>query len=549
MSQSLTTAVEEKYGHDMRDSQAKHSSSAQEEVTDSDSASESEDEGLLATQEVDNEISATLSAIRSRDPRVYDKSYQFYNQRRADDSGSLDNTRKAKPTTLQDYHRQNLLDNGTEVEQDRPSPASPADERDSFRQDLIQQMHQAVGDEDKSNDSESEKEFLRAKRKPEQAEVSEKRDLPSITAADTDPDAFLNTLMASRAWVPHDRADLHPFESDDEDEERRADEFEEAYNMRFEDPARANEKLISHSRNAAAEYSVRREDSKGRKRAREADKLRKEEARQQKEAEKARLRNLRVEQAHEKLKQFKEAAGLKSKDLSVEEWSRFLNAGFDEEKWDQEMQTRFGAQYYEGERDDDDDGDVENGLMEGSNRSKRSTKPKWADDIDIKDIVPGFQDADDAHFSLSDLDSNQDAHQMEADSEPIDGFTQPKSARSRKKMNATDRKKRARKEHRKIEEMVDSRLPLDTATAQNSSNAPSGPFRYRETSPTSFGLTTRDILFAEDKSLNQHHGLKRLASFRDRARKDKDKHKLDKKRLRKWRKETFGDRKPPADTS
>jgi protein KRI1 len=71
-------------------------------------------------------------------------------------------------------------------------------------------------------------------------------------------------------------------------------------------------------------------------------------------------------------------------------------------------------------------------------------------------------------------------------------------------------------------------------------------FRYRETSPTSFGLTARDILMADDTALNQFAGLKKMAAFRDAEKKRKDKKALGKKaRLRQWRKETFGNEDGP----
>jgi protein KRI1 len=71
-------------------------------------------------------------------------------------------------------------------------------------------------------------------------------------------------------------------------------------------------------------------------------------------------------------------------------------------------------------------------------------------------------------------------------------------------------------------------------------------FRYRETSPTSFGLTPADILMAPDSQLNQFAGLKKMASFRDPEKKRKDKKHLGKKaRLRQWRKETFGNEDGP----
>jgi protein KRI1 len=89
---------------------------------------------------------------------------------------------------------------------------------------------------------------------------------------------------------------------------------------------------------------------------------------------------------------------------------------------------------------------------------------------------------------------------------------------------------------------VDSKMALDIPTKSKQPTR----FRYRETSPTSFGLTAADILMAPDTSLNQFAGLKKMASFRDLDKKRKDKKHLGKKaRLRQWRKETFGNENGP----
>jgi protein KRI1 len=111
-----------------------------------------------------------------------------------------------------------------------------------------------------------------------------------------------------------------------------------------------------------------------------------------------------------------------------------------------------------------------------------------------------------------------------------------KTKKDRMKEKA-EAKRASRKERRAIEEMVDANLPI--------AHAPITGFRYRETSPTSFGLSARDILFADDTALNQFAGLKKMATWRDPERKAKEAKKLSKKgRLRQWRKDTFG--KPEA---
>lgn len=530
--------MEEKYGKQNANGNIARSEG------DSDSSDEDEDEGDLATEEVDDAISRTLQAIRAKDPRVYDKNHTFY-QQQVNARNAPREAPKSKAVNLQEYHRNNLLNGVKEEDEKEPPLRTYAEEQDALRSDMVKQMHGAA-DDVASDDSEAGDDFLKAKARP--AEKPSQLELPSVSNADEDPEGFLSSLMASRAWVPKDRTQLHPFESDDEEEDDRADEFEHAYNMRFEDPERANETLKSHSRKAAEEYSVRREEPKGRKKAREIEKSRRDAERQEREEEKARLRNLRIEHAHQKLQQLKEAAGMKDADIPVEEWSNFLEAAFDSDKWDEEFQKRFGDKYYSQK----DILPAKNGLDIDEDDIK---KPKWDDDIDIGDIVPDFQEDEDAEFSLSDDDNapmdgvaNDDMdNDIDDAKESVPRKGEAGSKRKRDE-ERSERKRRARKEHRKIEEMVDNDLTTDLLPANGSSKRPDGPFRYRATSPTSFGLNARDILFADDRDLNQHHGLKKLAAFRDRQRKEKDRRRLDKKKLQKWRKETFGDRHGPSST-
>ncbi|PFH61014.1 hypothetical protein XA68_18379 [Ophiocordyceps unilateralis] len=61
-------------------------------------------------------------------------------------------------------------------------------------------------------------------------------------------------------------------------------------------------------------------------------------------------------------------------------------------------------------------------------------------------------------------------------------------------------------------------------------------------------MTPLDILLApSDQSLNQFVSLKKLAPFRDPAKKRRDRRQLAKRaRLRQWRKDVFGRRGPPT---
>lgn len=518
--------MEEKYG------KAKANGHTANDGADDDSSSEEseDDDGELATQELDDEIFATLQAIKSKDPRLYEKDKSFY---RTSEQAGQDATKqkKDKPVTLKDYHRQNLVSdmNGRE-DMDEGNPLSYDAEQKQLKDSLINGILEASDDESDDDMDEDDKDgFFKAKSKPEAPKPKEAAPL-DLAAADNDPERYLTNFMASRAWVPEGSAKWQPFESDDEDEMAKADKFEEAYNLRFEEPNRANETLLSHSRKTVADYSVRREKANPRKRARDADKSRKEEERRIKDEEKARLRSLKLEQASKKLKEFKKAAGLGADGMAMDQWNEFLDAGWDSDKWDKEMQQRFGDNYYA-------DRDAASSEDDAAKSSKKLKKPKWDDDIAIGDIVPDFEEGDNAEFSLSEEDEQPEG-QANGDK------AKDRKAKARDK---AEKKRDTRKERRKLEEAVDKSLATEILPASASSKRPSGPFRYRDTSPTSFGLNAHDILMAEDSSLNQFAGLKKLATFRDPERKKKDTKRLSKKaNLRQWRKETFGDEAGPT---
>jgi protein KRI1 len=536
---------------------------------DSSSGSDEDDVAELATADLDQEIFATLQAIKNKDPRVYDPEVKFYKEfdPEAVESGAQDVGKSEKPMYLQDYHRQNYLAGKTGAEEDEEDDSLPVQtyqqEQDQLKRELVGSMHAAVKGGEVSEEDNAD-EFLVAKSR------SRHEDLPGVVKkkekkakkitdtdireADKDPETFLSNFMAARAWLPSDGARFQPLESDDSDEDARADEYEEAYNLRFEDPAKANEKLASFARDVG-KYGVRREEKTGRAKARDRERELKEALKREREEDKARLRKLKIEQAEEKVKRIKEAAGLRADDvLDLAEWREVIDGDFEDDKWEEEMKKRFGEDYYaagEGEDDSDDE-------LADKKKKRKVKKPKWDDDIDIGDLVPDFDSGDKPTVSLSDIeddDVNGGAALEEGSaSEGSDAEAEQPRKKSKSKKDRTkekaEAKRAARKQRQQIETLVDSKLPIDLAggssTQQTSSkSAPTG-FRYRETSPTTFGLTPRDILFASDAALNNFAGLKKLAAFRDEERKKRERKKLSKKgRVKMWRRETFGREEPP----
>jgi protein KRI1 len=535
--------VEEKLGKTSafgKNSRSDRANDGNEQDDESESDSEDEDdEGILATGALDSAIHETLQAIRSKDPRVYDGKTTFYAG--VDDTEMPEKTSEPKPMFLRDYHRENILKatNG-EVEDEAVAPKTYAQEQEHLKHAIVKEMHAAADDDEDENEDDDEEEDGFLVRKEKKADTSSEPPVKiteeDVVEADKDPEKFLSNFLAARAWVPTDRANFQPFESDDEQEDQRAEAFEEAYNLRFEDPTKLNEHLVTHARDTAAKFSVRREEPSARKRKRDAEMAKKDEEKKQRETERARLRKLKIEQLQEQVEKIRNAAGIKASEISDEDWARFLDEGWDDKQWEEEMKKRFGDDYYAaGEAADDEEEDEAE-----KSKKKRLKKPTWDDDIDIKDLVPDFDDEGEAASDESDADE-----EMAEGDEDGDGEAAPRKKKDRIR-EKKDKQKEARKERQRIEKIVDKSLQLEPSLLPGSSKKYSATFRYRESSPVSFGLTARDILMAEDRHLNQYAGLKKLASFRDPEKKKRDRKRLGKKaRLREWRKETFGNEDGP----
>jgi protein KRI1 len=533
--------------------------------SESSSEDETEDEdGFLVTNDLDQEISATLAAIKNKDPRIYDKSAVFYKPFDAE-TDLPSKEQKEKPVFLKDYHRERYMrgDAGADDynDDDPDKPKTYVQEQADLKKSILAEINKATADDDSEGWSGDEA-FIKPKARQAAEPVLEPSAVKitelDVVNADRDPDAYLSKFMASRAWEPEDGEGpkWQAFESDDgEDDGDLAEKFEHAYNMRFEDPEKSNEVLKSYSRDAVTARTVRQEALTGRKKQRQLEKERKEEEKREREEERRRLRRLKLEEVQDKLSKIKKAAGKTADSINPDRWIGFLDDAWDNDNWEKEMARRFNEDYYAeademsngGQDEDDDDDDDEE---EASTKKKKSKvkKPKWDDDIDIKDIIPDFDD-EIPKVTLSDSEA-EDAGQDEDGLDSAD--ERPAKKRKTAKELRKDRmaaKKQSRQEQAQLEALVSSKMELDNPRALASTSKASsskadglGGFRYRETSPNSFGMSARDILLApSDAALNDFAGLKKLASFRDADKKRKDKKRLGKKaRLREWRRENFG---------
>ncbi|KAI1393523.1 Krr1-domain-containing protein [Hypoxylon trugodes] len=533
---------------------------------DSESSSDDEDEnGFLATEDLDAQISATLQAIKNKDPRLYDGKTTFFKpiDENAPAEDAKAKEKKEKPVYLQDYHREKILrgDTGADFDNEEEPPRTYAQEQDDLKQSIKDEIKAQLEADDTSEDSDSDEGFIKAKEEEKRSAPENgihpsragkiKVAPPDLAEADKDPELFLSNFMASRAWVQEGGTNWEAFESD-EDEDDKADEWEAAFNLRFEDPNKSNEVLKSYARDVVASRSVRREDKTSRKKQREIEREKKEDEKQKRKEERARLRRLKLDEAETKLQKIKQAAGLSGKTLKDEEWQKLLEDSWENDKWEEQLKKTFDEQYYAagGDAEEMSDEDEEGGA--GAKKSKKIKKPKWDDDIDIKDLIPDFDDEERPNVTLTDDERDGGDNEEEGEDEPAAKRQKTTKERKREKLES---QKAVRQERAKLEAFIDSKMNIDEPEALASSSTAKGHkgpslFHYRETRPESFGLTTRDILMASDADLNQFAGLKKLAHFRPADKQSKDRKHLGKKaRLRQWRKETFGpefEREPPA---
>lgn len=580
--------MEEKYGkaNDNDDSESS-----------SDDGTEDED-GYLLTEDLDARMSAALQAIKNKDPRVYNTDATFFDAAEAEKAGleaaaASKNDPKEKPIYLQDYHRERYMrgdvgaDDESDDENDGPSGApltkTYQQEQDELKKALVDSMNAADddsgSDEDDDEDADDVDAFIKPKASTKAAKESaaatgvhpsragriKKITKVDVENADKDPATFLSNFVSSRAWVPEDETSgpgWEAFDSEEEDDgnRERAEAFETAYNLRFEDPNKSNEVLKSYSRTVVSERSVRREEKTARQRQRDQDREQQEAEKQARREERARLRKLNIEEAQEKLAKIKQAAGVAGRDLAEDEWMGLLDDAWDNEAWEAKMRKQFGDDYY-AEKDASLEGELAAGGVDNDedrkgkkNKKNLPKKPKWDDDIDIKDLIPDFEDDSAPKITLSDEENEEGEGEGGEDDEVDEDDEEGLESKRRKtgkalKKDRADAKREARRERARIEALVDRQMALDDPTALAAAGPAtgvntelSGLFRYRETSPQAFGLTSRDILLApSDTALNEFAGLKKLATFRDEERKRKDRKKLGKKaRLRQWRRDTFG---------
>ncbi|CAK9438023.1 uncharacterized protein LODBEIA_P23780 [Lodderomyces beijingensis] len=515
------------------------------------SSEDEEDEyGDLITEEVEMGINQVLETIKTNPSKLLDPSLKFFKDPETD----LTIVKKSgeKPMYLKDYHRQTLLDGSFRdfdesetVDGAKSFATEQKEEKDRLLNDIKNAFN--TGDEEEDNDADGDG-FLKKKEKNHGAHAaadniaSTRRELPD---PEKDQQGFLSAFLDNKAWIPQkgDKVvNLDKIDQDDEEDfDNAAEDFETAYNFRYEDPN--STEIISYARNQA---TLRRSKTNSRKRARDKEHEDRRREEEKKEELLKKKKNSKLNKVIDRLAKIKEAVGDEVPDDVIQKvfGDSLLNDDFDDADWDSKMAQIFDEQYY--------DAEVE--------------KPSWDDEI-----MDGYDQEDggaNEEFEDEEVEGEVEGGEedvAEVDDEPV-GYVEEledegEPRRKKSKKEQLKDKKVAKKQKEALREKAQEIIEANTlklrdeideeedarGRAQNRNNEEM-KFKYREVSPETFGLTTRDILLADDKQLNNLIGIKKFAPYRPRDLRMKDKRKYTKKKhLQDWRKETFRGMKMPDD--
>uniref|UniRef100_A0A672FI63 Protein KRI1 homolog n=1 Tax=Salarias fasciatus TaxID=181472 RepID=A0A672FI63_SALFA len=515
----------------------------QADDSDSDSSDSSSDGSEVELDpEVEKDFYRTLSLLKKKDPKIYEKDAKFYTKDEFSSEAKPSTSRTAvKPMYLKDYERRVILEReGASVWQRAASPSYVQEQlelKDSFRKFV-----QDSDDEDASGVSQLLTRRVKTQEEQEEEEADylawlrgraeldgpeEVKDMKHLRDYWNDPELdekerFLRDYVLNRGYC-EDEQDDHRIPTYDElvqdqlkdsEEEgetflERQEDFERSYNFRFEEPD--GQQIKTYPRSIAT--SVRSKDER-RKRKREEVKERKKKEKEQKQEQLKQLKNLKRNQITEKLQKLQELTGNRALAFSQDD----LDGDFDPRQHDQLMQKLFGEEYYGQDEEEKPQFEDEDDMEEPWNWDT------WTGEEREEEYVQDEEESGAAGPHCDDEDFN-----MDADFDPSQQ-TAPKKKKKKERRRAKDPPptgKRRKTSHfaevitqkkpvfdpqdRSFQQYLDEYYKLDYEDVIDDLPC---RFRYRQVLPNDFGLSTDEILGADDKELNRWCSLKKTCMFR-----------------------------------
>ncbi|KAH9639028.1 hypothetical protein HF086_003559 [Spodoptera exigua] len=466
--------LEQKYGTKALNSDGSASSDSEDE---SDSPPE-------VTEEMETQFLKTLALLKTKDPRIYDPKFKFF-----------EDNQKKEPGI---YHNDDDDDDGN---------IFSVEKKAEIAEDKKKERKTSETKEGKL------KEYLTGQAEHLDDEVE--KDLAPLKALWSDPklnegEAFLRDYILNKRYL--EEGDVG--EAEDkirDDEELEADEarveeqgkFERAYNFRFEEPDQEYLKRFPRTMN----YIRPKDDRRSKKR--QEVRTRKEEEKKRKMEEIARLKALKLKEIQEKIAKIKEVTG--NEELAFREED--LESEFDPEEHDKRMREIFDEEYY---------GDAD------------EQKPVFPD-LDEELEIENWEKYQPEQDGYEEDDADENGPHCEDEDFNMDADYDPKKARENlleEVKKTLGKKRRNRKKKSKLAELLSSEKPKFVPTVADKTydqymeeyykmdcedviggDLPTR-FKYREVVPCDYGLTVEEILLADDKELTQWVPLKKILKHR-----------------------------------
>ncbi|XP_054858874.1 protein KRI1 homolog [Eublepharis macularius] len=533
------------------------------EESSEESSSESEEEAAARDLEAaDAAFYRTLGWLKTRDPRIYrqDDLDSDEDSSSGRENEKLGSKKKQKPMYLKDYERKVILEragkyedeDGVAVKKHMSYVEEQKQLKESFRKFLTDSDEEEQGEDGSSaallhkrNKSKEEKEhekadyirWLKGQKEPQAEEALQ--DLAPLREYWNDPqldekERFLRDYLLNERFKEsgegEDKRQLTVSDSSDEGELflKKQEDFERKYNFRFEEPQA--HLLKSHPR--VITTSVRQKDERRKEKRLEISE-RKRKAREHKQEELKQLKNLKRQEILQRLEKLREITGSEANPFQ----EGHLETDFDPAQHDQFMQELFGDEYYGINEEEKPQFEAEDGSDDEWNWDKWTGKDGPESEADLwpqqtEEYQPHCEDPD---------------FVMDADYDPVQ---QPGPSKKKRKLELPQlgkkkhqswfakaiqkKKKPFDPETESFEKYLDEFYRLDYEDLIGDMPC---RFKYRQVVPCSYGLSTEEILAADDKELNRWCSLRKACMYRSEKEELHDKRVYEHKGQSSWKKQ------------
>jgi len=521
-----------------------------EEVLEDDDESSGEEEDSDAeelTEEVEKDFFKTLASLKAKDPKIYDVETKFFSESSSSTAVKPDKPIRDKKITLGDMERKIILEKGGKYDE-LEDKSLLYDQSQTYAEEL-QGIKASLKDAADASDDDDDDDLLKPRKKTTEEKVAEESDYKSWLAGQKDTledpamqndlsglksfwsrkdldsgEKFLKDYLLNKRYKDSDDINhvptydelVHDSDenlSEDEANVNKQEDFEHKFNFRFEEP---DDEFIKRYPRTIKD-SLRQTEDKRKKKRKEVEERKKDEKQQKKEELKL-LKSIKKKEILDKLDKLKKITGNDEMALRDED----IEGDFDPAAYDARMAELFES-YDTGNAAADEEKPTFSDLEDEEYDEDMDTEDwdNWEGGAGPSGSGVGDH-CEDPDFNM-DCDYNEGEASLEK--EMIANSRGRKNNRRRSKFAAALEDSRAKPvfnpDDKTFEEYVDEYYKLDCEDIIGDLPC---RFKYRTVEANDFGLSTDEILVADDKELNAWVSLRKTCQYRSQDDERRDQH-------------------------